>query len=288
MACDVSAVIPTFNRLASLQKAVTSVWEQAPAPRELIVIDDGSTDGTWEWLKSLSHPAVKIFRQENTGPGAARNLGAAAATSKYLAFLDSDDYWLAEKLGCQVEFLEKNPDYRLCQTEEIWLRRGKRVNPKVRHSKPSGWVFEACLRLCLLSPSAVMLHRDFFLRLGGFDPHFPVCEDYELWLRASLCSPVMTLPSPLTVKQGGHPDQLSKKFPAMDRFRLQAMEKILRSCFLTPGQKEALLAELKTKLQVLARGFPKHQPGRPNPYEDRWLQLQNERPFAPTAVNPGS
>jgi GT2 family glycosyltransferase len=154
----------------------------------------------------------------------------------------------------------------VCQTEEIWIRNGLRVNPMKKHRKHSGYIFERCLERCIISPSAVLMEREFFEKLGGFDPEFPVCEDYDLWLRASLESPVETLSAPLVVKRGGHQDQLSKKYQAMDRFRVKAMEKILAAAILTDPQREALLKELKKKLGVLAGGFMKRYPEQFNPY----------------------
>src|SRR5262249_32700612 len=161
---------------------------------EILVVDDGSTDGTAEWLEVQDIPALRGLRQENLGPAAARNLGLAAASGRYVAFLDSDDLWLPEKLSMQTELLEGHPEYNFCQTEEVWIRRGLRVHPMKKHAKPSGWVFESCLALCLISPSALMIEREFLRDLGGFDARFPVCEDYELWLRATLRSPFRTLP----------------------------------------------------------------------------------------------
>lgn len=285
-ALDVSVIIPTFNRLSLLPSALESVFLQDPAPREIIVVDDGSEDGTSEWLRDIARDGLLAVRQERAGPGPARNRGARLAGGKYLAFLDSDDRWLPGKLAAQVRFLKENPEYRVCQTEEIWIRDGKRVNAGRRHAKPSGWIFEECLKLCLISPSAVMIERDFFWDLGGFDPAFEVCEDYELWLRAALAGPVKTLPEALTVKTGGHADQLSKKHWGMDRFRAAALEKILTTCSLTAGQKTALLSELKGKLGILAAGFEKRNPGRDNPYRNQWLQLEKQTNVVPTAALP--
>lgn len=264
---DVSVVIPTFNRLEMLREAVESVLDQTLPPRQLIVVDDGSTDGTWDWLSSQK--GLVPLKQENKGPAAARNFGAKLAETEYLAFLDSDDLWLPQKLEFQIEFMEQSPEHGFCQTEEIWLRDGVRVNPMKKHAKPSGQVFEACLERCLISPSAVMFRREFFEALGGFDESFEVCEDYELWLRASLASPFQTLEEALIVKRGGHADQLSQANWGMDRFRVRALEKLLAAGGLDAAQSAALTAELKAKLKILSEGHAKRYPNEDNPYRER-------------------
>ncbi len=267
---SVSVIIPTYNRLVFLKEAVASVLEQSLQPTEILIIDDGSTDGTWEWLQTLVSDRVKIFRQTHRGVALARNRGVGLATGSFVAFLDSDDKWLKDKLKIQVEFLQTHPECPLCQTDEIWIRHGIRVNPHKKHFKPPRIQFEDCLPLCRVSLSAVMMKKDFFLELGGFDPDLPVCEDYDLWLRAALRVQIPTLPEKLTVKRGGHSDQLSQKFPAMDRFRVLALEKILREELLTEGQKAALLAELEKKLRILSKGFRKRFPEEEDPYQKKW------------------
>ena len=271
---DVSVVIPTFNRISMLGEAVKSVREQSLPPRQLIVVDDGSSDGTWDWLQSQK--GLIALRQENRGSAAARNFGAAVAETEYLAFLDSDDLWLPKKLEVQTAFLEENPEYGFCQTEEAWYRDGVRVNPMKKHAKPSGQVFEACLGRCLISPSGVMFRREFFEELGGFDESFEVCEDYELWLRASLRSPFRTLEEPLTVKRGGHADQLSQTRWGMDRFRVRALEKLLGQEALAPDLRSKVIEELARKLEILSNGFRKRRPGQVDPYRERIRSLAAE------------
>lgn len=280
MEADVSVIIPTYNRLEFLQGALDSVWSQSLPAREIIVVDDGSTDGTWEYLKTCS--SLTALKQDNQGPAAARNLGARQAGSTWLAFLDSDDTWRPEKLARQVEFLHKHPEAELCQTEEVWIRKGVRVNPKLRHAKPNGEAFLACLPLCVVSPSAVVVHREFFWEVGGFDESFPACEDYELWLRMALRTPIYTLPEALTVKRGGHADQLSKKFWGMDRFRVKALEKTLKHESLSPQEREALIAELRKKLEILSAGHQKRHAPDKDPYREKILWLQQTHTNAPT------
>ncbi|HXG51616.1 MAG TPA: glycosyltransferase family A protein [candidate division Zixibacteria bacterium] len=250
----VSVVIPTYNRWPMVREAVESVLAQSFRDFELIVVDDGSTDGTAERLASVR--GVTVLRRSRGGPAAARNAGVARSRGKYVAFLDSDDLWLPRKLELQTAYLEAAPEREICQSEEIWLRCGVRVNPKARHRKPSGDIFRRSLDLCLVSPSAVMMTRELFDRMGGFDESFPVCEDYELWLRIGARYPVWLLEEPLVVKRGGHADQLSRSVWGMDRFRVAALAKLLRSGI--EGERRRWVAEaLERKAAIVAQGARK-------------------------------
>ena len=255
MSPTVSVIIPTFNRWPLVAAAIESVLAQSYGDFELIVVDDGSTDDTAERLAQFGSRLV-ILKQSHRGVSAARNLAARHARGCYLAFLDSDDLWLPNKLAIQVAFMERHPSVRICQTEEIWLRNGVRVNPKVRHRKPSGDVFIASLELCLVSPSAVMLTRDLFERVGGFDESLPVCEDYDLWLRIALNHSVVLIDDALVIKRGGHADQLSRSRWGMDRYRVLALQKLLRAP-LDGSRRAAAIAVLRRKVEVLASGARK-------------------------------
>ena len=225
-----------------LREAVESVLAQAFTDFELIVVDDGSTDGSEVKVRRLGAP-IRVICQPRRGVAAARNAGASAAKGRYLAFLDSDDLWLPEKLAAQMRFMEEHPEAGICQTEEIWIRRGARVNPKARHRKPSGDIFKRSLELCLVSPSAVMMTRALFHKAGGFDEALPVCEDYDLWLRIAVDHTVPLLARALVVKRGGHEDQLSHSVWGMDRFRVASLQKLLR-CGLAGERRQWVLAEL--------------------------------------------
>jgi glycosyltransferase involved in cell wall biosynthesis len=222
---------------------------------ELIVIDDGSTDNTLEVAQSFKD-RVKYHTKMNEGVSVARNLGLRLAKGDYIAFLDSDDLWKKEKLRMQMNLMENIPQARLCYTDEIWLRKGVRVNPKKRHQKYSGWIFDRVLPLCLLSLSSALFRREIFEEIGNFDEELPVCEDYDFSLRAAHKHPFYFIPRPLIVKRGGHPDQLSQKFWGMDRFRVKALEKAL-SLELTPSQESLVRKELVKKCRILAKGFAK-------------------------------
>ena len=253
----VSVIVPTYNRREVLPRALHSVLEQTLSePFELIVVDDGSTDGSAA-LVEAEFPTVSLIRQENQGVSAARNAGIRAARGRWIALLDSDDHWLEHKLLRQLKALSAKPELRLCHTEEIWIRNGVRVNPMKKHQKTGGWIYQRCLPLCCISPSSALIRRDLFDDVGMFDEELPACEDYDLWLRVCAREPVLFLDEPLMVKTGGHEDQLSRKFWGMDRFRIRALEKVLATDTLEPGDREATLAILVRKLEILLNGAKK-------------------------------
>jgi len=252
---QVSVIIPTYNRGWSIKEAIDSVLAQDYTEFELIVVDDGSTDHTSDVLDSYGDD-IKVLSQKNKGVSAARNRGIAEASGKFIAFLDSDDLWLPQKLTLQIEFINQTPDALICQTEEVWIRNGLRVNPKKRHKKPSGMIFKPSLELCLVSPSAVMIQRSLLDRVGGFDETLPACEDYDLWLRISCRFPVHLIDAPLIIKRGGHDDQLSRG-AGLDRFRIKAIEKIIKSGILSDDQYRAAVKTLKKKCDIYAAGCRK-------------------------------
>ncbi len=252
----VSVIIPTYNRKEFLREAVQSVLEQTFQDLELIVVDDGSTDGTWEMLEREFGGRIRYIYQENQGPSAARNRGVEASCGEWIAFLDSDDLWLPKKLERQLEFTAENPGALISYTDEIWIRRGRRVNPKKKHAKYSGWIYPQCLPLCIVSPSSVLIHRKLWDEVGGFDERLPVCEDYDLWLRIASRHPIFFLPEKLIIKRGGHSDQLSKRW-GNDIWRVRALVKRLRDPGLQPEWRRLTLEELHRKASVLINGFRK-------------------------------
>ncbi|MDO9567174.1 MAG: glycosyltransferase [Candidatus Desulfaltia sp.] len=248
----VSVIIPTFNRGWILKEAIDSVLTQHFEDFELIVIDDGSTDNTQSILNSYKNDII-AFTQNNKGVSAARNTGIALSSGRFIAFLDSDDLWMQNKLSTQVDFFNENHDALICQTDEIWIRNNVRVNPKMRHKKLSGMIFEHSLDLCMVSPSAVMIRRKLFDEVGLFDEDLPACEDYDLWLRISCNYPVYLIDIPLIIKRGGHGDQLSR-LPVLDKYRIKALNKIIASGLLSEGQHRAAVKTLKEKCEIYANG----------------------------------
>ena len=248
----VSVIIPTYNRGWILKEAIDSVLAQDFTDFELIVVDDGSTDNTQDILSSYKEDIV-VLRQDNKGVSSARNRGIISASGQFIAFLDSDDLWLSQKLSRQVDFFNANPDALICQTEEKWIRNGIRVNPKKRHKKLTGDIFDPSLYLCLVSPSAVMIKHSLFENTGMFDESLPACEDYDMWLRISCRYPVYLIDTPLIIKRGGHADQLSRS-SCLDRYRIQSLKKIIESNLLTDKQAIAAVNVLKEKCDIYANG----------------------------------
>ena len=256
---SLSVIIPTFNRVETLERALSSVFAQSLPDSimsmQVIVVDDGSSDGTSEMVANL-FPQVEYLQQENSGVSRTRNLGIQAASGEWLALLDSDDQWLDDKLIKQFELLQQS-GLLVCHGEEIWIRNGVRVNQMNKHQKFGGWIFEKCLPLCAMSPSSIIIHQSVLAAVGLFDEQLPVCEDYDLWLRITAKFEVAFEPQPCIKKFGGHDDQLSRQYWGMDRYRVIALDKILKTD-LTAKQRIAANTMINTKLNILLSGAQKH------------------------------
>jgi glycosyltransferase involved in cell wall biosynthesis len=248
----VSVILPTYNRAWALKTAIDSVLFQNYPNIELIVIDDGSQDNTKKLLKDYKNQ-IRVLTQENAGVSAARNRGIEKSRGEFIALLDSDDSWDKKKISCQMDFFMANPEALICQTQEVWIRNHKRVNPKIKHKKPSGMIFEQSLNLCLVSPSAVMMKREIFEQKGYFNEKFLVCEDYDLWLRISSTIPVFLIDKPYTIKNGGHKDQLSN-LHSQDKFRICSLKNLLDSNILTKEQSLKAKKVFKKKCDIYGNG----------------------------------
>ncbi|WP_243545813.1 glycosyltransferase family 2 protein [Pseudodesulfovibrio tunisiensis] len=251
----VSVIIPTFDRADFVVEAVDSVLGQTYSRWECIVIDDGSTDDTVQRLQMFEDSRIRVLSRTNRGVSAARNAGIAVSSGDVIALLDSDDYWLPEKLTRHVAHMLAN-GHHISQTEEIWYRGGRRVNQKRKHAKPEGVFFRESLKMCLVSPSCVMFSREFWNDVGPFDEEMPACEDYDLWLRAWEY-PVGLLREALTVKRGGRPDQLSNAVPCLDIYRMRAIVKMLQSGKIDGEDRRAALDELRRKAEIYVQGAEK-------------------------------
>ena len=252
----VSVIIPTFNRACLLGRSIESVLSQTYNDYEIIVVDDGSDDGTGEIIKSFNKQ-IRFFRIPHSGVSKARNTGIDNAKGDWISFLDSDDYWLPQKLEKQMAYLNVNPEYRICHTDEIWIKNGKRINQGKKHKKYAGWFFSSSLNLCLISPSTVIIAREVFDKAGNFDEGFEYVEDYELWLRITSKYPVGYIGEKLIVKTGGHSDQLSKRIDGIEKYRILALEKFILNGDFQPDHLDEALKIYLHKCNIYINGCKK-------------------------------
>ena len=254
---NISVVIPNYNRSDLIGRAINSVLSQTLPAREVIVVDDGSTDSSREFI-SANYPDVTLLTQENKGVSSSRNRGIRQASGDWIALLDSDDEWQPEKLERQYDAWKAQPQYKIIHTNESWIRNGEPLRQLKKHQKFGGYIYSHCLPLCVMSPSSIIVHKDIFLQLGLFNENYPVCEDYDMWLRICASYPVLFLDEELIIKYGGHEDQLSRKMFGMDRFRILALENILNSANLSPDDRKATIMELGKKIDIYLKGARKH------------------------------
>ncbi len=252
----ISVLIPAYNRAWSLARAIDSVLRQSLHEFELIVVDDGSTDNTRAILEAYGD-SIRVLRQENAGVSAARNAGIRASSGEFVAFLDSDDEWLPEKLRIQYAFFENHPQVRICQTLERWIRNGRFVNAPDSHKKKPDFIFAESLRKCMITCSSVMIRRSLLDETGLFNEALPACEDYDLWLRITCRDPVGLIAQEHLIRYGGHPDQLSSKYTGNDRYRIRAILDLLSSGRLSEEQRRLTLSEIEFKCRVYGQGCQK-------------------------------
>ncbi|WP_321777710.1 glycosyltransferase family A protein [Sulfurimonas sp.] len=251
---NVTVVVPTYNRYKVLKRALASIYLQTYQPKEVIVIDDGSTDETPQITKDF--PNIKYIYQKNAGVSSARNLGVKNAKYEWIAFLDSDDEWHEDKLQEHLDFHTNNQNIFMSYTDEKWIRNNKEVKIPIKYHKHGGEIFKECLSHCIIAPSATLIHKDLLNDIGVFDEDLEVCEDYDLWLRVSIKYEIGLIDKKLITKYGGDEDQLSMKYWGMDRFRVKALEKLLIQA---SSKFETLIKnELIKKYSLLLKGAKKH------------------------------
>ena len=248
---DISVVIPTYNRYKFLKRALKSVYAQTHLAQEVIVVDDGSTDNTIQIKKDF--PNIIYLYQKNSGVSSARNLGINNSSYEWIAFLDSDDEWDKDKLKLQVEFHKENRDILMSYTDERWIRDSKEIKIPKKFRKFGGDIFDRCLSHCIIAPSATLIHKDLLDAVGVFDESLEVCEDYDLWLRVAVENKIGLVDKKLITKYAGHDDQLSFKHWGMDRFRVLALEKLIKS-----SKKEIVIKSLVEKYSLLLKGAIKY------------------------------
>jgi glycosyltransferase involved in cell wall biosynthesis len=233
---SVSVVIPARNAESTIVRAVRSVLAQTRPADEIIVVDDGSTDGTAAAALSCG-PVRVIGLGKGRGAGGARNVGVRASGSAWTAFLDADDEWLPEKLGRQVAHIEPNGDQSVifCASEEF-ASNGSFLGNTFRNGEPncSKTAWKELLKRNFIATPTVMVPRDLFLRLGGFDATLPVAEDQDLWIRLALAGRLTYVPEVLVriyVQPAGlskyrPDDQARHVIPMIERHLAQLSERL--------------------------------------------------------------
>ena len=252
----VSVIIPTHDRLKMLLEAIESVQAQTYVPTELIVVDDGSTDGTAELVRNQH--GVNLLQISHTGcPGAVRNAGMDIAKGDYLAFLDSDDLWMPGKLSAQMEILLACPDVPLVHCREIWIRDGKPVSQASQRHQREGQLFPDAVHKCVIGPSTVVLHRSILSAAGRFREDLEIAEDYELWLRVTALFQVAYCDQALVTKRAGHGDQLSERHGQIERFRIAALAPLVATRRWAEPKQSIAQRELARKCLIYAAGARK-------------------------------
>ena len=213
-----------------------------PAPEE-----DGIT---LKWLRFEKHSGMA---------GMVRNRGVEAASADYIAFLDSDDLWVKDKLEKQFNFMQKlkKDNIRISHTREKWLRCEKTVSQKSQKHKREGDIFEDALWKCIIGPSTVMLEKSLFAETGGFREDLEVAEDYELWLRITDHEMAAFIDEMLTVKRAGEWDQLSEKYGQIEIFRIDALKGLLEIGYFTEGRRIMAERVFSKKCGIYAAGCRK-------------------------------
>lgn len=244
----VTTIIPAYNAAAYIEQAVDSALAQRGVDHEVIVIDDGSTDNTWELLRKYGE-RIRAVRQANAGHVRSRNRAAQMARGDWLAFLDADDEWLPDKLASQLAVAEEQTG--MVYTDRVNFGEIGRVAERQSDSIPlfEGDTFERLLFNNFVTVSSVIIRKSWFDRLGGFDPELLVCEDWDLWLRLTAEGGLVKLcPEPLT-RYRWHASSMSNNQTRMCEGRFR----VLRRALATPrGQRLSWLTTLRAQSSVWA------------------------------------
>jgi glycosyltransferase involved in cell wall biosynthesis len=193
----VSIVIPAYNRAGEIGRAVTSAFNQTYRPIEVVVVDDGSKDNTAEVV--AGYPEVRYYRQENRGASGARNRGVELAQGEYVAFLDSDDLWVKNKLELQMELILRI-QAPILGARKKYVTETAKINPDVlvKDGRYHFLSFKRQLKRTWIVPSTVVVQKSYFQRFSGFDPRLKIAEDWDLWLKMAHNAPIPRMDAVLT------------------------------------------------------------------------------------------
>ncbi len=225
-------VVPVRGRPVLMIHALKSILNGSVLPVKIIVALDGTgfelqndREALTHFLKTLpvsQRSLIDWFETGGLGVALARNHAMQRLDTPLISFLDSDDLWLKNKLERQLQYLSRRPHLIGCQTLEVWQKNGRILSQPAKLIPSSGRMIPESLANCMISPSAVILKRDAVDSSGWFDPAYPVCEDYELWLRLQKIGVIGLLAEKLVIKQSGNWEQLSSGH-SLDLFRSKAI-----------------------------------------------------------------
>ena len=252
----ISVIVPCYNAAAFVPATLRSVLAQQGFELQIIVVDDGSTDGSPERV-AREFPGVALVRQANAGVAAARNTGLAHARHDWVAFIDADDLWLPGKLQAQWELLARHPDASLAYTAwKVWASNEpeptadwlSELAHEAVHSDewqgPSGWIYPELLVDCVVWTSSVLVRRELLVQAGGFDVALRIGEDWDLWLRLSRLTPMLRVTQPLAIYRM-HPNSITKAPPDTNYKHLVVMRAIGQWGVAGPDGRRAEMADVK-------------------------------------------
>ncbi len=260
---NISIILPTFNRPNMTIRALNSIVKQTYRHFELIVIDDGSFDNTYDrindYLKTQQNIKYKLIKKTNKGVSHARNIGLRLAQYDWVAFLDSDDEWLPSRLQTQVNYINKTPDCHWVYSDEQWVKDGVVIPVKPNSCKKyHGAVLKKAIDRCFIGCSTVLIRKSHIEDVGGFNENFPACEDYDLWLKLLSKYKVDYIDQKLVTRFGGHDDQLSRAFHSMNLWRLKSVANLLEKSHLNEPERSYAENFIKSKAPQLMNGYKKY------------------------------
>lgn len=193
----VSVIVPTYNTIGYLPAAIESILNQTFEDFEILLVNDGSTDGTAQWVETLTDPRIRYTEQNNQGLSAARNTGIALAQGRYIALLDADDLWEPTKLEKQVAVLEANPDIGMVHSWVWFIDAEGRSTGRIWKTQAEGMALSRLLHRNDVAVLSVLVRRECFAKTGGFDPTLRSLEDWDLWLRLAVHDAIAVIREPL-------------------------------------------------------------------------------------------
>lgn len=259
----VSVIIPCYNAERYIGATIASVLAQDQPGMEIIVVDDGSSDGSVALVRS-SFPEVRVEQQANAGVAAARNTGLALARGEWVAFVDADDVWLPGKLAAQFAQMRALPGCRMSYTAwQVWpsaeplpdsamlAQLAAVADDSARWSGASGWIYPQLLLDCVVWTSTVLAERSLFEETGGFDTGLRIGEDYDLWLRASRLTPILRVARPYALYRM-HPASITRSMPT-DNYRARVIGRALQQWGL--HSPDGRVADRAAVRQMLAKSW---------------------------------